>query len=136
MTAAAWLGQLWFVVCAIGVVLAPIMPAYAATGAVLFGLTLLVRAKDARYPDQRWPAAARAYLTEHEWVLAYRVVGWLCTLWCASMMLDQQSRGVYLACLLVFYAFYSAAPVRTVRNDARVGSYHGLLQPLRSANRE
>jgi hypothetical protein len=114
--------QIWFVTCAVGAMVAPIMPTYVAAGVVLVGLILLVGAKDRQSPHLGWSATARRYLRDHHWHPWYRWLGVAGTVLCLSFVGDRQTRGVYLGCLVVYAALHVAVRIRAGGSDAPVGS--------------
>ena len=114
--------QVWFVACVVGVAVAPIVPTYVAASVLLLGLVLLVYAKDERYAGMSWAAATSMYMRDHRWHLTYRIAGYLGAVLCISLVSDQQTRGIYLACLGAYSAFHLAVPVRAGNAGAQVGS--------------
>ena len=116
------LQQSWFLSCAVGAAVAPIVPTYASGGVILVGLTLLVHEKDQRYPQQSWAVAYRTFVDRHRWSRAF--------VWTASGVgvygmaeaLSHETRGVYLACLAVYALVNLGVPIRAGDSDVAVGS--------------
>ncbi len=114
--------QAWLLTCVVGAVLAPIVPTFVAAGVILVGLILVVHARDQRDPTLSLFTAAREYVRTHEWTMTMRIAGYMAAVWCVSLISDQNSRGVYLACLGVHWMFESALPVRDERAEATPNS--------------
>ena len=116
------LQQSWFLSCAVGAAVAPIVPTYASGSVILVGLTLLVHEKDQRYPQESWAVAYRAFVDRHRWSHAF--------VWTASGVgvygmaeaLSHETRGVYLACLAVYALVNLGVPIRAGDSDVAVGS--------------